>query len=77
MERVEVITSTGKQFIYPNMSIAMALIHKVNAHYGQVLSIKPLGQKIEGAGACPDCGGPIAVEEGCRKCHSCGYSACG
>lgn len=28
-------------------------------------------------GACPDCGGRIAHEEGCPKCHSCGYSQCG
>ncbi len=26
---------------------------------------------------CPDCGGPLRFEEGCRKCESCGYSKCG
>ena len=27
---------------------------------------------------CPDCSsGQLAFEEGCMKCHSCGYSACG
>lgn len=27
---------------------------------------------------CPDCGSShLAFEEGCMKCHSCGYSACG
>ena len=31
------------------------------------------------AGACPDCGGQVAYEEGCIKCYSpsCGYSRCG
>ena len=26
---------------------------------------------------CPNCDGKLAVEEGCRKCYSCGYSVCG
>ncbi len=25
---------------------------------------------------CPDCGSPLAMEEGCQKCYSCGYSKC-
>lgn len=29
-------------------------------------------------GSCPDCGaGQLAFEEGCMKCHVCGYSECG
>jgi ribonucleoside-diphosphate reductase alpha chain len=29
-------------------------------------------------GSCPDCGsGQMAYEEGCMKCHVCGYSECG
>lgn len=28
------------------------------------------------AGACPECGGVLYHEEGCRKCHECGYSNC-
>ena len=29
-------------------------------------------------GTCPDCGtGHMAFEEGCKKCHICGYSECG
>ena len=29
-------------------------------------------------GACPECGGgQMAYEEGCMKCHVCGYSECG
>lgn len=26
---------------------------------------------------CPDCGGPIAHEDGCLVCHSCGWTKCG
>ncbi len=25
---------------------------------------------------CPECGSPLAVQEGCRKCHGCGWAAC-
>lgn len=25
---------------------------------------------------CPECGGKLAVEEGCSKCYGCGYSVC-
>jgi ribonucleoside-diphosphate reductase alpha chain len=29
-------------------------------------------------GSCPECGaGQLAYEEGCMKCHVCGYSECG
>ena len=28
------------------------------------------------AGQCPDCGSLLANEEGCYKCHSCGYTKC-
>ncbi|MBU1871941.1 MAG: vitamin B12-dependent ribonucleotide reductase [Candidatus Omnitrophica bacterium] len=27
-------------------------------------------------GVCPDCGGVLRHEEGCVKCHACGYSKC-
>jgi hypothetical protein len=25
---------------------------------------------------CPDCSSPLAHEEGCQKCYSCGFSKC-
>ncbi len=28
-------------------------------------------------GACPDCGSQLEFAEGCKKCHTCGYSECG
>ena len=36
------------------------------------------GAELFDMGACPDCGsGQLAFEEGCKKCHVCGYSECG
>lgn len=34
------------------------------------------GKSFGHAGACPDCGGHLTHEEGCLKCHGCGYSQC-
>jgi ribonucleoside-diphosphate reductase alpha chain len=31
---------------------------------------------VTGAGACPDCGASLAMEDGCAKCYSCGFSKC-
>jgi ribonucleoside-diphosphate reductase alpha chain len=36
------------------------------------------GPDLFDMGTCPDCGtGHLAFEEGCKKCHVCGYSECG
>jgi ribonucleoside-diphosphate reductase alpha chain len=36
------------------------------------------GPELFDIGTCPDCGsGQLAFEEGCKKCHVCGYSECG
>jgi len=37
-----------------------------------------LDLQIEGdiVGVCPDCGGVLRHEEGCVKCHACGFSKC-
>lgn len=38
------------------------------------------GTKVNGDGLsgnlCPDCSGPLAMQEGCQKCFSCGFSKC-
>jgi ribonucleoside-diphosphate reductase alpha chain len=41
------------------------------------LAIDFNGKSFGHVGACPECGGPLAHEEGCLKCHGCGYSQCG
>ncbi|HBO11072.1 TPA: adenosylcobalamin-dependent ribonucleoside-diphosphate reductase [Candidatus Collierbacteria bacterium] len=37
-------------------------------------TLKERSQKLKLS--CPECGGRLAVEEGCSKCHGCGYSVC-
>lgn len=87
--RVQVVTETGRIFTYPNMEVASALLHKVVKRYGAIKQIVPVERELsktpktvtgpgqQPMGACPECGAPVALEEGCKKCHSCGYSACG
>lgn len=50
------------------------------------LAIEPMGESLSYSASasttslfdlCPECGtGSLALEEGCQKCYSCGYSAC-
>jgi ribonucleoside-diphosphate reductase alpha chain len=35
-----------------------------------------LGVHGDIVGVCPDCGGALRHEEGCQKCHACGFSKC-
>jgi ribonucleoside-diphosphate reductase alpha chain len=39
-------------------------------------SVQDYGLVRNIAGQCPDCGGLLAYEEGCFKCHGCGYTKC-
>ncbi|MGD8361064.1 MAG: LAGLIDADG family homing endonuclease, partial [Gemmatimonadota bacterium] len=44
----------------------------------QVTPARYTGHHEHFMGSCPDCGsGQLAYEEGCMKCHVCGYSECG
>lgn len=41
-------------------------------------SASPASPDLFDMGTCPDCAtGHLAFEEGCKKCHVCGYSECG
>lgn len=37
-------------------------------------SVNPSSRKS--GEACPECGGKLAIEEGCAKCYGCGFSVC-
>jgi ribonucleoside-diphosphate reductase alpha chain len=43
---------------------------------GKQMAMDFNGKSFGHVGACPECGGPLAHEEGCLKCHGCGYSQC-
>ncbi|MCX5699637.1 MAG: vitamin B12-dependent ribonucleotide reductase [Candidatus Omnitrophica bacterium] len=46
-----------------------------HSHDDQLQSVD-LDEQVNIVGMCPDCGGALRHEEGCVKCHGCGYSKC-
>ena len=38
--------------------------------------VSELDDRGDIVGVCPDCGGALRHEEGCQKCHVCGFSKC-
>jgi len=53
---------------------AAAVAMKHSHEDGPIVS--DLGHHADIVGVCPDCGGTLRHEEGCVKCHACGYSKC-
>jgi ribonucleoside-diphosphate reductase alpha chain len=53
-------------------SMAIPMKH---SHDDQLQSAD-LNEQVNIVGMCPDCGGTLRHEEGCVKCHGCGYSKC-
>jgi ribonucleoside-diphosphate reductase alpha chain len=43
---------------------------------GRIASTPELGHHADIVGVCPDCGGALRHEEGCIKCHACGFTKC-
>jgi len=58
---------------------ALPLTVKTPQGQGQAqASAYRMQQELSFIGACPECGGgQMAYEEGCMRCHICGYSECG
>ena len=54
-----------------------------NANGGARTATRPVIERYQEAaarvflGVCSECGSSLAFEEGCAKCHACGYSECG
>jgi ribonucleoside-diphosphate reductase alpha chain len=42
---------------------------------GEGRRVSKMGETLKGE-TCPECGSPIAFEEGCMTCHFCGYTRC-
>lgn len=61
--------SRGEQVLNVGTSANQSISKSVNK-----FASKSTGQSGE---ECPECGSKLALEEGCKKCYSCGYSVCG
>lgn len=60
--------------VQPAMAESVTIPMK-HSHDDQLQSAD-LDDQVNIVGMCPDCGGTLRHEEGCVKCHGCGYSKC-
>ncbi len=55
-------------------SAAVAMKHSHNDNNDT--AAPDFSRHVNIVGVCPDCGGALRHEEGCMKCHACGFSKC-
>jgi len=53
-----------------------AMVIPMKHSHDELLQASDLNEQVNIVGVCPDCGGALRHEEGCVKCHACGYSKC-
>jgi len=69
----EVSTDESVQTLPLNLTIDPGSIDPINGEADDAMTIPKHSQ----ADLCPECGSvSFVMEEGCKKCHSCGYSMC-
>jgi len=56
--------------------IETAIVAMKHSHEDEHVATDLDGQHANIVGVCPDCGGALRHEEGCMKCHACGFSKC-
>jgi ribonucleoside-diphosphate reductase alpha chain len=57
-------------------SLEAAAIAMKHSHEDEHAATDEIEMHADIVGVCPDCGGALRHEEGCVKCHACGYSKC-
>jgi ribonucleoside-diphosphate reductase alpha chain len=58
------------------LSIPDAVSRVLEKHYLKDAPPAGPGKSFKGE-ACPECGRTVSFEEGCKKCHACGFTECG
>jgi ribonucleoside-diphosphate reductase alpha chain len=69
------LLSAGEKWHTAEVDAAVAMKHS-HEDEGVKASGDELRPHANIVGVCPDCGGALRHEEGCTKCHACGYSKC-
>jgi len=68
-----------KRLVYAQVAPELAEVSPIAMkHSSEEVSSLAIEDKPHGniVGVCPDCGGALRHEEGCVKCHACGFSKC-
>ncbi|MDD5115875.1 MAG: vitamin B12-dependent ribonucleotide reductase [Candidatus Omnitrophica bacterium] len=60
----------------PVAAVSEAMVIPMKHSHDDQLQASDLNEQVNIVGVCPDCGGALRHEEGCVKCHACGYSKC-
>ncbi len=60
----------------PALAMAESVTIPMKHSHDDQLQSTDLNEQVNIVGMCPDCGGALRHEEGCVKCHGCGYSKC-
>ena len=60
----------------PALVTAESMTIPMKHSHDDQLQSTDLDEQVNIVGMCPDCGGALRHEEGCVKCHGCGYSKC-
>jgi len=72
----ESATPTGERWIDPEASaLELGGLRAETSGMGGKSTDTPDMHRVQGA--CVDCGSQLSFEEGCVKCHSCGFTECG
>ncbi|MCG2707093.1 MAG: vitamin B12-dependent ribonucleotide reductase [Candidatus Omnitrophica bacterium] len=62
--------------VQPVMAMSESVTIPMKHSHDDQLQSTDLDEQVNIVGMCPDCGGTLRHEEGCVKCHGCGYSKC-
>ena len=62
--KTETLRERASKSVFPYSSIPVNTGKQENRKTGKHLQV------------CPECGGKLAIEEGCAKCYGCGFSVC-
>jgi len=59
-----------------NVPAEVSALPMKHSHEDERPNADAIGHHADIVGVCPDCGGALRHEEGCQKCHACGFSKC-
>jgi hypothetical protein len=71
------IISERETFVFDSIRDFCKYSKEIVSKHGKIQKIITNYNPTSPAGSCPECGSSLAFEEGCKKCLSCGFSACG